>query len=309
MSEKIKLALVGIGAIARSQHLPAISASGDFLPVAAVSRHVDVEGLTTFRDLSALLASAIEIDAVSFCTPPQGRVELARTALEAGKHVMLEKPPGMSAGEIAALAGNAESAGLSLYASWHSRAAAGVEPARDWLADKFVRSVRIDWQEDVRIWHPGQEWIWQPGGLGVFDPGINALSIATYILRGAISAESAEFLVPENRAAPIAARLRLGLAGASIIGADFDFRREGAECWRISVETDRGPLLLSSGGAKLHIDGEEICVGTNREYPSLYERFAALIRSGMSDVDLVPLQIVADAFLIAERRLAPPFYY
>jgi D-galactose 1-dehydrogenase len=42
--------------------------------------------------------------------------------------------------------------------------------------------VNVIWREDVRVWHPGQDWIWQPGGLGVFDPGINALSIITHIL-------------------------------------------------------------------------------------------------------------------------------
>jgi hypothetical protein len=41
--------------------------------------------------------------------------------------------------------------------------------------------VEIVWHEDVRKWHPGQQWIWEPGGFGVFDPGINALSIATRI--------------------------------------------------------------------------------------------------------------------------------
>ena len=43
-------------------------------------------------------------------------------------------------------------------------------------------SGRIIWKEDVHHWHPGQRWIWEPGGFGVFDPGINALSVLTEIL-------------------------------------------------------------------------------------------------------------------------------
>ena len=58
----------------------------------------------------------------------------------------------------------------------------GVALAKTWLAENPLRRLHVTWKEDVRIWHPGQEWVWEPGGLGVFDPGINALSIMTEIL-------------------------------------------------------------------------------------------------------------------------------
>ncbi|RAG46972.1 gfo/Idh/MocA family oxidoreductase, partial [Burkholderia multivorans] len=85
-------------------------------------------------------------------------------------------------GEVAALEALARSRGLTLFATWHSRCASAVEPARAWLATREIRAVQVRWKEDVRRWHPGQQWIWEPGGLGVFDPGINALSIVTRIL-------------------------------------------------------------------------------------------------------------------------------
>ena len=57
--------------------------------------------------------------------------------------------------------------------------------------------MRIDWRESVRKWHPGQEWVWEPGGFGVCDPGINAMSIFTEIMRlGPVSpAEAAKVLM------------------------------------------------------------------------------------------------------------------
>ena len=58
------------------------------------------------------------------------------------------------------------------------------------LKRHHVNFLKVTWKEDVRKWHPGQEWIWQPGGFGVFDPGINALSIVTKILPEPIFAES-----------------------------------------------------------------------------------------------------------------------
>src|SRR3546814_4182786 len=88
---------------------------------------------------------------------------------------MLEKPPGATLSEVHALEALARKQGRTLFATWHSREAAAVEPARALLATRKIRSVRVEWKEDVRHWHPGQAWIWEPGGLGVFDPGINAL--------------------------------------------------------------------------------------------------------------------------------------
>ena len=307
MDRKISLALVGIGTIARSQHIPLLAASADFDLAAAVSRNAGVEGVANFPDLEALLAADEAIDAVSFCTPPQGRFALACATLEAGRHVMLEKPPGMTVAEVAALARMAEAAGVTLFASWHSREAAGIEPARAWLAARKVRAVRVAWKEDVRFWHPGQQWIWQPGGLGVFDPGINAFSILTLILPGALAVEAATLEVPSNRQTPIAASLRLALDGAPIVAAEFDFRQTGPQSWDIEVETDAGTLALADGGARLAIAGEAVALGDNREYAGLYRRFAALIRAGAGDVDLAPLQLVADAFLLAERRTTAPF--
>jgi len=74
--------------------------------------------------------------------------------------------------QVADRIARAAAKGVSLFASWHSREAAGVAPARDWLKAQAVRAVRIARREDIRRWHPGQEWILGAGGFGVFDPGM-----------------------------------------------------------------------------------------------------------------------------------------
>lgn len=304
----IRLALVGIGKIAQDQHIPALQANKSFELVAAVSRSGGIENLPCFADIGDLLASGLDVEAVSLATPPQGRHAIARAALEAGLHVMLEKPPAATVSEVADLAARARDAGVALFATWHSREAASVDAARKWLAGKTLRSARIDWREDIRVWHPGQEWILQPGGLGVFDPGINALSIATAILPEALLLQSARLEFPANRQAPIAAQLSLR-SGEAPVEAAFDFLQTGPQSWDIVVETDAGRLVLSDGGQRLAIDGAEVSAGANEEYPRLYRRFASLVRENASDVDLTPLQLVADAFLLGERIEASPFSF
>lgn len=304
----IRLALVGIGKIARDQHIPALQTNGSFDLVAAVSRSGGIENLPCFTDIGDLLESGLEVDAVSLATPPQGRHAIASAALNAGLHVMLEKPPAATVSEVADLAARARAAGVALFATWHSREAASVDAARDWLVGKTLHSARIEWREDIRVWHPGQEWILQPGGLGVFDPGINALSIATAILSQPLLLQSARLEFPANRQAPIAAQLSLRSGGAPVEAA-FDFLQTGPQSWDIVLETDSGRLVLSDGGQRLAIDGAEVSAGANEEYPRLYRRFASLVRESASDVDLAPLQLVADAFLLGERSEASPFSF
>jgi predicted dehydrogenase len=301
----LRIALVGVGKIARDQHIPALAANPAFELVACASRHATVDGIQNFPDVETLLAQVPTLDCISICTPPQAHFAAALTALRAGKHVMLEKPPAATTRQIALLAEEAASRGRTLFQTWHSRFAAGVDAAREWLRARELRGGRITWKEDVHHWHPGQRWIWEPGGFGVFDPGINALSILTDILPREVNVERAVLEFPENQQAPIAAQLELRTVDGAGIQADFDFRQKGEQSWDIELETTSGSLKLSRGGAGLEIDGKTLMLdeGLAGEYPRLYQRFAALCTAGISEVDWRPFQLVADAFLVGERRI------
>ena len=303
----MKVALVGIGKIARDQHVPALAASGDWELAATVSRSGTVEGVESFTDFAAMLAARPDIPMVSLCLPPMPRYAYAEAALKAGRHVMLEKPPGATLAEVHALERLARAKGVSLYATWHSRMAEAVAPAKAWLADKSVRRAHITWREDVRKWHPGQDWVFEPGGMGVFDPGINALSILTDILPMPVHVTAATLEFPENRDTPIAAQIQF----SANVSADFDWRQEGPQTWDIVVETDAGTLDLKMGGNRLFIDGRETA-GEDTimgEYPALYARMAELVRAGTSDVDLAPMVHVADALTLGRRKTVAAFHF
>lgn len=302
----IRIALVGLGKIARDQHVPALAGNPRFQLAAVASPHSSLPGIAHFPTLDALLEATPGIDAVSICTTPQVRYDIARLALECGRHVMLEKPPGVTVGEVAALAELARRKSAVLFATWHSREAAGVEPARRWLAQRKIHRVVITWREDVRVWHPGQAWLWKVGGLGVFDPGINALSIATRILPVPLVLREAELFIPSNCETPIAARLRLDAGGAPT-EAELDFRQTGTERWDIEVHTDAGRLLLSSGGAIVQIGDASPIAAPNLEYPNLYARFATLVSAGNIEADATPLQLVNDALACGKRTEVEPF--
>lgn len=303
----IRIALCGYGKIARDQHVPAIAASAGAQRVAVADPSSQADGVPSYPGLAAMLAAEPGIDAVAMCQPPQFRFAAAREALLAGKHVFLEKPPGMTLSEVEALVELAERQGVTLFTAWHSREASGVAPARAWIAARRLSKVFINWKEDVRVWHPGQAWIWQPGGFGVFDPGINALSLLTAILPEPVRLTAATLEVPANCAAPIAATLAMETAGGVPVVGEFDWRQEGPPSWDIVVTAEDGELCLSHGGNGLAIDGAEQPLGEEREYRALYARFLDLVAQGGSEVELAPLRLVADAFMSARTVMVDPF--
>jgi D-galactose 1-dehydrogenase len=307
-TDPTKIAIVGLGKIAHDQHIPSIGRHPGFSLSAIVTRGAGLPGFDHFTRLDDMLAARPDVTAVALCVPPQVRFGMAWAALSAGRDVLLEKPPGATVAEVHALADLARAKGRTLFATWHSRFAPAVAEAKAWLADRTVTRAEIVWREDVRKWHPGQAWIWEAGGMGVFDPGINALSILTEIMPNPVHLTSAELEFPENRDTPIAARLAFADTAGAPVTADFDWRQTGPQTWDIAVETDRGALTLSAGGAKLEIDGRAVDQPAEAEYDGIYARFAELLAAGASDVDASPLVHVADAFMLGRRVVTDPFH-
>ncbi|HEX6375831.1 MAG TPA: Gfo/Idh/MocA family oxidoreductase [Allosphingosinicella sp.] len=306
----IRIAIIGYGKIARDQHVPSIAADPRFELAAVVSPRAPATdvGVPVFTSHEALLeAMGGELDAAAICTPPTVRLGVARACFAAGLDVLLEKPPAATLGEIEEIERLGGQSDQILFTAWHSQHAAAVAPAKAALAGKQVAALDIRWHEDVRKWHPGQEWIWAAGGFGVFDPGINALSIATRILPMRLIVREALLGFPANRQTPIAARLAFeGEAGR--FGADLDWRYTEGESWTIKLEAEDGTTVeLLDGGARLTIDGRPRPIEGPGEYPSLYARFAELVEARRSEVDREPLRIVADAFLLGRREIVEPF--
>jgi D-galactose 1-dehydrogenase len=307
---KHRIGIIGLGKISEDQHVPAIRASPGFELTAVASRRgSSVGGVSlAFTDYKDLLRLG-ELDAVAVCTPPQVRHTIARAALQAGKHVLLEKPPTATLRELNDLTCLADRVGKTLFATWHSRFNTAVNEARKYLAPKAVQSMLVNWKEDVRRWHPGQKWIWRAGGFGVFDPGINALSIVTEILPRPIFVRRADLSFPNNAAAPIAAALEFAAdRDDQSLRAEFDWRQTGPQTWEIDIMTEHGESLkLSGGGSRLDIDGKLVIEQKPEEYQRIYARFDQLLHAGESDVDAVPLELVADAFLLGRRLVVEAF--
>lgn len=297
----IGIAILGYGKIAADQHVPSIEANERFKLLATSSRS-GAGPSPCFTDWRDLLKEASGLEAVVITTPPGPRMEMAVECAKAGLHVLLEKPPTATLTEGEAL--SRLGADVTLFATWHARHNPAVLAAADLLAGKRIAAMHITWHEDVHKWHPGQDWIWEAGGFGVFDPGINALSIATAIFPGPLFVRSADLHIPENAQTPIAVEAELASPAADgPLSCSLDWRRSEGEEWGIAIETSDGlQLRLERGGADLVVNGEtQSCEGMG-EYPSIYAHFLDLIDNRRSDVDLAPLRLVADCLLVGRQH-------
>ena len=304
---KHRIGIVGYGKIAQDQHEPSIRDSPDF-ELAAVSNAgatATPAGTPAFATYAEMLQSVPDLDAVAICTPPGPRRAIARDVLAAGRHALLEKPPAGTVTEVTDIGEAARAAGKVVFTTYHAQHNAAVKRAAERLAGKTVKTLEVTWKEDVRRWHPGQEWVFSAGGFGVFDPGINALSILSRILPAPVFVRSAELSFPKGRDAPIAAALVLGTDApqdSQTLTVALDWRQEGPQTWEIDVETADGlKLKLSNGGSRLEVEGEAAFDGPPDEYPDIYREFAALLAADTSKLDPAPFQLVADCFMLGRR--------
>ena len=283
--------------------------------VSSLQRVVSQRGLShhdvpSFETPADLYRAHPDINVIAINTPPHVRHAIAREALDAGKDILLEKPPAATLTELADLQIHAEKLECVLFATWHSQFNPAVDRARKLLAQHGLRKLKIEWREDVRKWHPGQDWVWEPGGFGVFDPGINALSILVRVLPFSPFVSKADLIYPAGRQTPVAARIDFSSTDPSkpMLSADFDWREEGAETWHMLIETADGQSArLFKGGAALSVNGELVIEAPSEEYQRIYSHFAILLDRRQSDVNAAPLRLVADAMLVGERQLTAPF--
>ena len=114
-----------------------------------------------FNDLNKILALS-EVDAVSISTPPFLHYEMAKAALEAKKHLLLEKPMGMNVAEVKELYHLAQDRGLVAITDFEFRYVPAWQLLAEHLKDGYVgqkRLIKIDWLVTSRA-NPKRTWNW-----------------------------------------------------------------------------------------------------------------------------------------------------
>ncbi|MDB5054653.1 MAG: oxidoreductase, NAD-binding domain protein [Bacilli bacterium] len=130
MSKKHTIAIIGCGGIANGKHLPSLSklknveivAFADILIEKAqeAAAKYGVEGAKVYADYKELLQDA-SIEIIHVCTPNDSHAEITIAALEAGKHVMCEKPMAKTAADARRMVEAAKRTGKKLTIGYNNR--------------------------------------------------------------------------------------------------------------------------------------------------------------------------------------------
>jgi predicted dehydrogenase len=124
---KLRMGIIGVGGIAQSRHIPAFLQLKDKVTITAVQdlnidRAREVAAINGIENVCADYKEMFDkVDAVTICTPNKFHAEIAIAALEAGVHVLCEKPMAITVDECEAMISAANQAGKVLSIAYHYR--------------------------------------------------------------------------------------------------------------------------------------------------------------------------------------------
>ncbi|MCL2883995.1 MAG: Gfo/Idh/MocA family oxidoreductase [Oscillospiraceae bacterium] len=129
--KKLRVGVIGCGGIATNKHLPALAANKELAEAVAFCDIIPeraetlcelhgAKGAKVYEDYRDMLAAG-GMDVVHVCTPNRSHAELSIAALEAGCHVLCEKPMAKTAAEARTMLDAAERTGKKLSIGYQNR--------------------------------------------------------------------------------------------------------------------------------------------------------------------------------------------
>lgn len=184
----INVALAGAGYSSRVFHVPFFKQDARFQIVKVFERTTNnaqlwLPEVETVRSFDALLSD--EVDLVVITTPNQTHYEMVKSALLAGKHVLVEKPLVASAAEALELEQLAKQQNVVLYVYQNRRWDSHIATAKEVLAKNLVGEVvdceirfdRYAKGKNVKVWKEAGD---RGTGL-VYDLGVHLIDQAVYL--------------------------------------------------------------------------------------------------------------------------------
>ncbi|MCL2199059.1 MAG: Gfo/Idh/MocA family oxidoreductase [Defluviitaleaceae bacterium] len=195
MSKLLKAGIIGCGGIANQKHMPAIQKTGmvemvsfcDIKPERATeaAEKYGISNATTSTDYKALVNDPA-IDIIYVLTPNKSHSVITIAALEAGKHVMCEKPMAKTSAEARAMVAAAKKADKVLTIGYQNRfkpEAAYIKKCanRGDLGDIYFAKAHALRRRAVPTWGVFLDEEEQGGG-PLIDIGTHALDLALWFM-------------------------------------------------------------------------------------------------------------------------------
>lgn len=189
----LRVAIIGAGQVADKVHASYYSTRSDVQMVAVMDSHPEQAQAfaerhaipSAWQDVNEML-QAVKPDVVSVCSPNRFHFEHAMAALEAGCHVMCEKPPAMTPHEADRMRVAARTAGKVLAYDFHHRFARDTQLLREAVMNGTLGEIYFTTAQALRRcgvpgWGVFTNKALQGGG-PLIDIGIHMLDAAMYVL-------------------------------------------------------------------------------------------------------------------------------
>ncbi|QLE76044.1 oxidoreductase [Streptomyces rectiverticillatus] len=230
--EGFRVGLIGYGLAGSVFHAPLIAATDGLVLDTVVTGNPDRQrqaatehpAVRTVADSEALFERAGELDLVVIASPNRTHVPLARTALEAGLPVVVDKPLAATAAEAEALAGLAEERGLLLSAFQNRRWDNDFRTVQRLLADGALGGV-LRFESRFERWRPQPKGGWRESG-DPADIGGLLYDLGSHVVDQALTL----------------------FGPAACVYAEVDVRRPGAE-----ADDDTFIAVTHTGGVRSHL--------------------------------------------------------
>lgn len=194
--EKLKVGIIGCGGIANSKHLPALKSQNKKAEIVAfcdiveeraalAAKEYGAENAKVYKDYKKLLEDK-SIDVIHVCTPNRSHSEITVAALEAGKHVMCEKPMAINSVKAAKMLDTAKRTGKKLTIGYQNRFRPDTALLKRMaeegkLGDIYYAQAHALRRRAVPTWGVFLNEYEQGGG-PLIDIGTHALDLTLYIM-------------------------------------------------------------------------------------------------------------------------------
>ena len=194
MEKVLKIGIIGCGGIANSKHMPSLSKLEGVLLTAfcdieigkaeTAAKKYGADGAQVFSDYKELLKLS-DIDVVHVCTPNLTHSDITVDALEAGKHVMCEKPMAVTAVEAKRMLDAAKRTGKKLTIGYQNRCRPDSiymkeEAKKGAFGEIYYAKATALRRRAVPTWGVFQDDKWKSGPL--FDIGTHALDLSLWMM-------------------------------------------------------------------------------------------------------------------------------
>jgi predicted dehydrogenase len=205
--ERVRYGIIGFGRFAEKTIAPAIMASPNSELVALQKRSASAAaekarelGIEHAFDTAEALVRHPAVDAVFIVSANAAHCSETIAAARAGKHVLVEKPMAMNAGEAEQMIASCRSAGVRLMVGHMLRFSPLLARMRELVQSGGIGRplfARADFVYDAKLSH--RSWLYDraiAGGGPVFDIGVHCLDTLRFVLDDEVTATEG-LLVPE----------------------------------------------------------------------------------------------------------------